>query len=108
MKRLTPVERSAIMLARSVHLGERAVAEVVARRARLRGLAPRDIAALLDGGVPDDRDLALLVATAWLMLDTGGRLANDDVDDLCDAGVEPLIAAQVAALVGVEPTGPGV
>ena len=102
MKTIGPRERSAILLARYVHLGQIGGAEAAAFHARMRGVSARDIRSLLAGGVPDDRDLAALVAATWLVLDSKGRLANDDVEDLREAGVERINLLEVIALVGAE------
>lgn len=100
--RLDPAQRVTVLLARSVHLGELGDAEARAGTARRQGLSSRDIDSLLAGGVPTNRSLAKLVATTWLVLDSGGKLDPGDWDALRTAGVEPPVAASVARLLGIE------
>ena len=108
MTKIGPRERSAILLARCVHLGQFQAIQACASKARVRGLSAGDIRLLLAGDVPDDRAMAILVATAWLLLDSHGRLAKDDVSDLKEAGIGKKELREVTAIVGIGSTCLGV
>jgi len=100
--RLLASERQAVLLAAFTHLGQQASCSLLAVSAREAGLLEDDVEALLGGGVPRDKRLAALAATALLLLDSSGTLTGVDLADLEAAGIEHVDQIEVAALVGIE------
>ena len=95
-------ERTAIRLAMFVHLGRNASASLLIRQAVRRGLSTQEIDTLAQGGAPRDRELRLVVAATWLLLDRHGLLAGEDMRDLADAGIYPSMLQSILHVLNAE------
>lgn len=90
-------QRHAVLLAAYTHRGRDVSADLI-EGAEKAGLTRVDLQAILDGDVPPERELAVVVAASWLIVDRSGRLDDADIQDLESAGLGPMALADLASL----------
>jgi hypothetical protein len=90
-------QRHAVLLAVNTHQGKPVDPELV-EEARRSGLARVDLESILDGDVPRERELAVVIAASWLIVDRAGQLDETDLAELESVGLGPMALADLAAL----------
>ena len=97
---LAPVEREIIALEVSRRMLCPYCIAAHSKFARMHNVSDDDLAALLDGRPMSDQRQALVQQAAQMLWDTKGHLADSDLKELSQAGLDHVTLTEIVAVIG--------